>query len=127
MLLAEINTACIHEAWVMKAVSPSYPRSLPPDLPPFDVSVKARLGEDGTVKEATIYRSSGYPDADAAAIDAAKASVYTPKVVDCKPTEGVCQFHEVFSVGSPLNLPTVQPRTWYTPPPPPPYESKGSG
>jgi TonB family protein len=128
MLPADTNTACIHEAWVVKAVSPSYPRSLPPGLAPFAVTVNVTLGEDGSVKGATIYDSSGYPDADAEAIDAAKASTYSPKVVDCKATASVYQVREIFK-SSPINLPPAAPRSWLTPPPlapPAPYDSMRS-
>jgi TonB family protein len=116
MLPADINTPCIHQASVVKAVSPNYPRSLPPGLAAFAVVVNVTIGEEGSVKGATVYDSSGYPDADAAAIEAAKASTYTPKVVDCKPAESVYQLREVFS-NSPFNLPPVAPRSFYTPPP----------
>jgi TonB family protein len=116
MLPADVNTPCIHQASVVKAVSPNYPRSLPPGLAAFAVLVNVTIGEDGSVKEATVYDSSGYPDADAAAIEAAKASTYAPKVVDCKPAASVYQLREVFS-NSPIDLPPVAPRTFYTPPP----------
>jgi TonB family protein len=106
----------MHEASVVKAVSPNYPRSLPAGLAPFAVLVNVTIGADGSVKGATIYDSSGYPDADAAAIEAAKASTYNPKLVDCKPAESAYQIREVFS-NSPINLPPVAPRSFYTPPP----------
>lgn len=83
---APTPTPCWHQAQLVKAAQPVWPSSLPKNTPPFDVIVFVTVETDGTVQKAHIYRSSGYPAADAAAISAAKASTYKPGVFfNCKP------------------------------------------
>ncbi|HZV76461.1 MAG TPA: TonB family protein [Candidatus Babeliales bacterium] len=96
VFLAAAGPPCTRDAGVVKAVAPIYPGSLPSGIAPFDVTVEVTLGEDGSVTRAKIYKSSGYPDADAAAIVAARASTYVPQVVACKPVQGDYLFAETF-------------------------------
>lgn len=58
----------------------------------MSVVVRIVVGPDGKVKEATIYKSSGNMTLDYAALQAARASTYKPKVIQCKPVSGVYQF-----------------------------------
>jgi TonB family protein len=52
-------------------------------------TVKVLIGPDGSVQNAMIYRSSGNTALDNAAVTAAKAATYSPKVVNCQPAAGV--------------------------------------
>ena len=49
------------------------------------VQVKMLLGIDGTVEDAEVSVSSGHPNLDKAAIDAAKQIKYSPGMVDGEP------------------------------------------
>ena len=49
------------------------------------VQVKMLLGVDGTVEDAIVSVSSGHPNLDEAAIEAAKQIKYTPGLVEGKP------------------------------------------
>lgn len=78
-----------HEAQLVQAVFPKvFPIQLHDAIEdgaqPM-VMVEVLLGPDGKVQQATINRSSGSAVLDSAAITAAKATTYTPKVVDCQP------------------------------------------
>ena len=66
----------------------NWPRLLPVSVGHLIAQVDILVLPDGTVKNATIWKSSGYADADAEAIKSALAATYSPKVVDCKPVAG---------------------------------------
>ncbi len=68
---------------------------------PLTVEAMVLVGPDGSVESATISHSSGYAGVDAAVIRAARASSYSPKVVDCKPVEGRYLFREDLKPGPP--------------------------
>lgn len=74
--------------------------------------VEVLVGTDGVVKNASIYQSTGYAAADAAAIDAARATTYRPKIVNCQPAEGRYLFKADFTYGltaTPAPLPSPPP------------------
>jgi TonB family protein len=50
------------------------------------------VAANGSVKSVSVTKSSGYLDFDMAAVRAAKASTFAPKVVDCKPQDGTATF-----------------------------------
>lgn len=89
------TSECRHEAHVVRAARP-IPKGLPADMPATKAVVKVLIGPDGKVKEASIFKSSGYPAFDIAVVDAARLTVYSPKVVDCKSVEGVYLFSAAF-------------------------------
>ena len=80
---------CFHEATVDTLQRPIVPASLPSNAPPFKVVVTIEVDPDGSIRKATIYKSSGYSAVDAAVIKAAHTTLYRPKVVDCKPVTGI--------------------------------------
>src|SRR5579872_2043490 len=92
LLLAQATPApspdpCLHEAAIVIPVMSEFPPSFRP-AGPVTVEAMVLVGPDGAVESATISHSSGYSAVDAAVISAARASSYSPKVVDCKPVEG---------------------------------------
>ena len=62
----------------LNCVEPEYPRKLLLQGIEGSVSVKVFIKKDGTVTDAIIQKSSGYPSLDKAAIDAAKKSTFNP-------------------------------------------------
>ena len=62
-------------------------------------TVKVTLGNDGSVVNATIYRSSGYDSLDSAAIDAAKNSSFEPETFRCVGYPGSYLFTADFGAG----------------------------
>lgn len=77
---------------MVKAAAPVYPSTLPTSLSPLFAMVQIWVGVDGKVARAKVWKTSGYAAADDAAIKAAQATVYAPKMVDCNPTMGVYLF-----------------------------------
>jgi TonB family protein len=73
-----------------------WPATLPGTVGHLIVQVAILVNPDGTVTNPWIWRSSGYPDADAAAIKSALATTYSPKVVDCKAVAGRYLFRADF-------------------------------
>jgi TonB family protein len=91
---------CSHEATIVMPIMPEFPRSLAP-AGPFTVEATVLVGPDGSVRSATISHSSGYSSVDAAVINAARASTYSPKVLECKPVEGRYLFRADVKPGPP--------------------------
>jgi protein TonB len=60
------------------------------------VEVLVSLAPDGGVTDATIYKTSGSAALDQAAIRAARASTYSPDIVDCQAVAGTYTFHVSF-------------------------------
>jgi TonB family protein len=79
--------ACMHEATIVKRAQPIYPPQLPAGTRATAV-VAILVSSKGSVEKASIYRSSGYRAADAAALKAAEATTYAPRVIKCKRVEG---------------------------------------
>ena len=98
--------ACNQDASVTSAVTPRFPASARNLRGRVIVLVEVVIGATGSVKEATIYKSSGDTAVDAEALRAARASVYAPKTVKCVPTDANYLFREEF-VGTPLTPPTI--------------------
>jgi TonB family protein len=59
------------------------------------------VAPDGSVEKAKIYRSSGDLLFDEASVRAARRSTYKPKVLDCKPVEGIVYFRTSLTGGYP--------------------------
>lgn len=88
LLLAQATPKpCSHPARLVKAPQMPWPTSIPRNTPRFDVEVFITVEPDGSVQNAHVWKPSGYPDADAIAVETAKESMYEPAVgSDCKPT-----------------------------------------
>ncbi|HTV92760.1 MAG TPA: TonB family protein [Verrucomicrobiae bacterium] len=76
---------------------------------PTTVLVEVTIGPAGNLIEARVTRShsSGNAVLDEAALRAARASQYAPKLVNCMPTTGATLFRAVFIQSSPT--PTAPP------------------
>ena len=80
--------------WVKPVVYPPSARSW--DLPVIIVEVSVTVDAKGNVEKATIYKGSGNHQIDLAAIDSAKGSTYSPKIVYCHPIESTGLFTAEF-------------------------------
>lgn len=60
------------------------------------VTVRIDVDPDGDVTNAIVLRSSGNVDLDETALNAARGSVYAPKVVNCEPITGKYLFRVTF-------------------------------
>jgi TonB family protein len=87
------TSECFREATVVRPV-PLDLTGLSRDLlaQPLRTEIEVTIEVDGTVKQTSVYKSSGYRAFDLAAERAARQSTYTPKIRDCKRTEGVYLF-----------------------------------
>jgi TonB family protein len=85
-------------ATATRAIEPNYPKSLSQHGPASRevavvyVAVDAR----GRVADARIFSSSGYPAMDAAALNAARHSQFSPAISYCRPVGGRYLFAAVF-------------------------------
>lgn len=59
------------------------------------VAVQITVDDSGKVTSARVYSTSGFAAADSAALDAARASEYSPALQDCKPVAQTVAFDEV--------------------------------
>jgi len=92
-------------ARVVKAVSPAYPESARKlGLGPVTVLVAITINADGTLKAASIKKSSGNAAIDQAALTATRASTYAPKIVNCIATASSYVFSADFTRGSEFRL-----------------------
>ena len=77
------------EITITHSVKPEYPDGAHAlGLGQVMVLVAVNIGPDGTVRSVSIDKSSGNMAVDMAAMNAAKASSYSPKIVNCTPTSG---------------------------------------
>jgi len=74
----------------------------------FYVRVLVTVGPDGGVRAANISKSSGNMMSDLAALRAARASSYAPKVVNCVAVTGDYMFRAEFNPYTPSPSPTLQ-------------------
>jgi TonB family protein len=96
------------DATVTKPVTPDFPDSARGlGLGPMTVLIQVIVGPSGTPIAAMLYRSSGNMAIDQAALRAARASTYAPKLVNCAPAQGNCIFRAEFNPGESGPLPTV--------------------
>jgi TonB family protein len=88
---------CAHDALVMKQVTPEFPfsaRNL--DRRPRQVRVQVAIDSNGDLLSASIVQSSGIKALDDASIEAARASTYSPKFVNCMPVSATYTFLVTF-------------------------------
>ena len=88
-------TECNHEGRISTAAHVVYPASLRVAQKAIAV-VRVTIGSSGELVEEKIEQSTGNDTLDQSALDAAKHSIYAPKVVDCKPVVAVYTFRVVF-------------------------------
>ncbi len=86
------------EATVTNAVQPFYPYSAREmNLVPVtvEVEVEVAVGPTGKLSRASIYKGSNNMAVDQAALLAARESSYSPKFVNCRPTQGNYLFRAI--------------------------------
>jgi protein TonB len=81
-----------------KAVDAISPQT-PPDVSAVSVTAKIRVDLDaaGAVTGASVYESTGYPQLDRAALEAARESRYAPEEKNCRDVSGSYLFTVDFS------------------------------
>jgi len=90
--------ACNHNAFVVKPGVPGMPDDVGPLKPgqKLTVIVRVAIAADGTVSSATLTSPSGNVNLDAAALQAARQTTYSPKMVDCRAVAGDYMFQVTF-------------------------------
>jgi TonB family protein len=85
------------EATVADAVKPEYPESARNrGFGRSTVEVEVSVGPVGSVLGTRVTKSSGNSLIDDATVRAARESTYSPKLVNCQPTQGSYLFRAVF-------------------------------
>jgi protein TonB len=79
-----------------EAVSPDYPEMAKEQGATGVTQVKVTLDENGSVESVSVYKSAGNAALDQAAMTAAKATSYTPEIVNCEKTAGSYIFRAEF-------------------------------
>jgi TonB family protein len=82
------NTSCNAPAMVTAPVPPRPPAGTKSGW----ADIKVTVSPNGSVTKAVVAHSSGDPAINKAAIDAATASTFSPKMVNCKPVAGTYLF-----------------------------------
>ncbi len=78
-------------------VQPDYPESARDlGLGAVTVEVEVTVAPSGNLVDAKVYKSSSNMSIDQAALRAARQSTYSPKLVDCQPTQGDYLFRADF-------------------------------
>jgi len=80
-----------------QAVEPDYPSISREQGAEGTVRVKVTLDANGNAVDFSIYKSSGNAALDQSALNAAKATHYTPQVVECEKTAGSYSFDADFT------------------------------
>ncbi len=85
------------EAKTLVAVSPEQSSSAFGVASDVTAMIRVDLDATGRVTGVSVYRSSGSPELNNAALDAARASTYAPEVRDCRAVPGSYLFKVEFS------------------------------
>ncbi|MEO6913881.1 MAG: TonB family protein [Candidatus Baltobacteraceae bacterium] len=89
------------DAVATNKVPPDYPEmAREQNLGVVTVLVKVTVGASGSLTNATVQQSSGNSSIDNAAVAAARASSYSPKIVNCLPVAGDYGFTAEFDPGN---------------------------
>jgi TonB family protein len=89
--------ACNHDAYVVSQGSPPMPDDVTGAKPGKATAiVRVIVAANGTVSGTTLTASTGNPNLDATALQAARQSTYSPKVVDCRAVAGDYIFKVTF-------------------------------
>jgi TonB family protein len=91
-----LTDSCSREAAVLNEPIAAYPSSAPKGFVVFAI-VNVTVGPDGVVQMASMYKSTDAPDGDKEALRVARATIYSPKLVDCKPTTGTYELRIDFA------------------------------
>lgn len=96
---AIVAAACKNPNAEPQALNPAMPNLPKSEVPPRKVTaiMSVTVAASGKPTSVLIYRSSGYPNVDRAAALAAEHSTYSPKLVNCVPTEGSYLFRADFA------------------------------
>lgn len=104
LAMAAPDTACTtpyKDVLVTMPAPPKWPASARTDVKTtVQVLVAADIGPSGNFIGGYIVKSSRNTAIDEAALDAARASTYSPKVVNCKPVRGSYYFRITFDPNS---------------------------
>ena len=92
----QVAANCDHDVRVLTAAPPKYPQSAR-GSGPLSANVVVTVNARGDVTAAKIVKSSGNAAVDQATLVAAQDSTYSPKVVNCKATQGSYLFHAEFN------------------------------
>lgn len=94
-----VAAACKNPNTEPQALNPAMPDLPKSEVPPRKVSavVTVTVAADGKPSSVLIYHSTGYPNVDRAVAAAAMHSTYSPKLVNCVPTEGTYLFRADFA------------------------------
>jgi TonB family protein len=83
-----------HGAVITNEVEPDYPASArDADVGPATVQVSVTVGPTGNVTQLNVAKSSGNIAIDAAALQAARESTYSPAIKNCQRTSGTYLFY----------------------------------
>jgi TonB family protein len=63
----------------------------------ISTTIAVVVGADGKIEKAAVYKPSGVAAFDQASLQAARASTYRPKIVDCTPVESMYYFKTTFA------------------------------
>jgi len=85
------STSCNADAAALHPAIPNIPKSA--YQPNVSANALVTVGADGRPTSAKIVKSSGSAAIDKATTDAAMASTYSPKTVNCNPVTGSYVFH----------------------------------
>jgi TonB family protein len=87
------STCPTTEATVISATEPVFPLGTMNMLNgPVTVLAMVTVAVDGSPKAESIIKSSGFKTVDDAALRAARASTYKPKMFNCEPVQGTYLF-----------------------------------
>jgi|GEM_PF-1016442 len=109
------------DARVVHSVEPEYPVSLRTRRISGTVQIKVTLNEAGAVLAVSVYKSSGEPDLDRAALEAARSSTYSAAMENCQAVGGAYLLRAVFepptlpdfcSIGISALIPTSDKNVW---------------
>jgi TonB family protein len=88
------------QAIVVKPENPVYPGTARSRGAAGIAIIAVSLDPNGTVTETRVYKSSGSPDLDTAASDAARRSIYRAEVFRCVPVSGTYMFRAEFNASA---------------------------
>lgn len=108
IVIADTCTTPDHEATVVTAATPA-PDAARSLKTAANVTVAITLGPDGKLVTAKVISSSHNDQVDQAALEAVRATTYTPKVVNCQAVQSEYDFSFGFDPKSPAPTPKPTP------------------
>lgn len=89
-------TTPFQNATVLSEAQPAYPASARGLRGQRQVAIAVTIDPDGDLESATVESSTGNMALDRAALDAARATIYAPELVNCLPVTGIYLFKVTF-------------------------------